>query len=137
MKKFTGSLEQIYLSSIQGDKRVLFLEKLDKSLIRSAYRASDLFLCSSQSEVQPLVILDAMASGTPFISTDVGCVSELPGGIIVKSEQEMALNIRELLNDKEKHNELSKAGSAACAKKYNWKTVTLLYDQLINNLIEN
>lgn len=134
INQYALKLQKMSLSFFKGENKVIFLEDLDEYTIRSAYSAADLFLCPSKTEIAPLVVLDAMASGTPFISMDVGCVSEFPGGIIVKSEEEMASKIIELLSNNEKHRALSEAGSAACAQLYNWKSVILTFDKLIERL---
>ena len=102
---FMGSRLSDYARGLQrmheqqhGDRQeeVLFLEGLTQSEIRSAYSAADLFLCSSHWEAQPLVVLDAMGAGLPFISTDVGCVREFPGGVIAASQRDMAEQITAL-----------------------------------------
>ena len=61
-----------------------------------AYRAADLFVLSAKAETQPIVLLEAMASRTPWLATDTGCVSELPGGVVVRSEDELVEKMREL-----------------------------------------
>ena len=66
---------------------VLLLEKQDREHIRAAYQAADLIMLTSKGECQPLVILDAMACGKPFLSTNVGCISELPGGLTVRARR--------------------------------------------------
>ena len=114
---------------------VLFLEGLTQSEIRSAYSAADLFLCTSHWEAQPLVVLDAMGVGLPFISTDVGCVREFPGGVIATSEGDMAKQITRLLQDPEERRRLGDAGQAAVRDYYNWERVLDEYDSLIQRLL--
>lgn len=131
---YTRRLQRIYEQHKSSSSiRVLFLEKVPQNTLNAAYKAADLFLFSSLSEVQPLVILEAMASATPFISTDVGCVRELPGGITVHSESQMAKQIRQLLDNPQLCNELAIAGSNACLKKYNWNHIIDQYDRLLQS----
>lgn len=134
LNKYSEALEKNYKSSISGKKRILYLAGLERKMIIAAYRSADIFLHPSRTEVQPLVVLDAMASGTPFISTDVGCVDELPGGIVVKSEEEMAKQINRLLEDENTYAQLKNAGFSACNNEYGWKNVLLKYDNLISRL---
>jgi glycosyltransferase involved in cell wall biosynthesis len=114
--------------------RVLFLEKQPRERIRAAYSAADLFVLSSTEETQPLVVLDAMAAGTAFVATDVGSVSELPGGVIVKGEREMAQAIARLARDTERRSELGNAGLRAVAATYNWSKVLDEYERVFSRL---
>ena len=43
-----------------------------------------------------------MSQKVPFISTNVGNVSELKGGIVVNSEKQLINELEELLNNNEK-----------------------------------
>lgn len=69
---------------------VRFLQGLNREQVISALRSCDIAVLASKTEAQPLSLLEAMACGKPFISTDVGCVSELAGGVIVRDTETMA-----------------------------------------------
>lgn len=69
---------------------VSFLENQTRLEVISAIKSSDVLVLSATAETQPIVILEAMACGRPFISTDTGCVSELEGGVVVGNVDEMA-----------------------------------------------
>jgi glycosyltransferase involved in cell wall biosynthesis len=114
--------------------RVLFLEKQSRDQIRAAYSAADLFILPSKEETQPLVVLDAMAAGTPFISTDVGSVSELPGGLIAKNEPEMAALISRLAREMSLRTRLGNEGFNAASTRYNWNAVIDQYESLFVRL---
>jgi len=83
------------------------------------------------TETQPLVILDAIRAGIPFISTDVGCVSNLPGGIVVRSKSEMAQKIKFLIEDEILRERLSIDGKNACERTYSWEIVMEKYESLL------
>jgi len=73
-------------------------------------RASDLFLLFSNFENLPCVIIEALASGIPVVSTDVGGIPELineKNGMLVKPNDEVALfeKLNEMLD---KHNSFNK-----------------------------
>ncbi len=115
--------------------RVLFLEKLDRKMARAAFRAADLFLCSSLWESGPLIVLEAMASRTAFVSTNVGFVATLPGGVVVADENEMAAAIQKLLNDDERRLQLAQEGRTACEKRFHWSILMKQYDALLQSLV--
>ena len=56
------------------------------SLIRNSYAC----FMSSMNEYFPITIIEAMAAGKPFISTNVGIISLLPGGNIAHNTNELS-----------------------------------------------
>ncbi len=77
-----------------------------------------------------MVALEALAFGTPVISTDVAGVSEVltkeKCGIVVESKNSVALAkaIRTFILDKELARELSIRGRQVIAQKYNWTEIS-------------
>ncbi len=59
------------------EKVISFTGYLDQKAIRRQYLDADIFMLPSFSEGIPKVILDAMATDTPIISTDVGGIPDL------------------------------------------------------------
>ena len=57
-------------SELNVADRVHFVGKQTGDRLRDAYRAMDLFVFTSQSETQGLVLMEAMASGVPVIALD-------------------------------------------------------------------
>lgn len=72
-------------SALGISDKIHFLGNIDQ--IHKLLPKMDVLLLSSVSEACPMVILEAMASGLPVISTDVGGVPELihDNGLLVKS----------------------------------------------------
>jgi glycosyltransferase involved in cell wall biosynthesis len=137
--EFNGYSEQLRqldaeLQTDFPDGRVLLLEKLTRSQTCAAYRAADLFVLPSRAETQPIVLLEAMASRTPWLSTNIGCISELPGGIVVNSENEMVEKMRELAGSETLRQKLAGEGWAASQKTYDWDKVVEAYARLIDRL---
>lgn len=60
-----------------GLENVIFTGFISDSLLKQAYAASDLFVLPSYAEIQPLVLLEALAMGLPAIGTNVGGVPEM------------------------------------------------------------
>ena len=52
--------------------KVFFLGQLDQIKIADFYRASDVLLLTSDFEGMPMCVLEALGTGTPVVSTDVG-----------------------------------------------------------------
>ena len=102
----------------------------------AAYHEADLFLFASRIECFPLVIVESMASRTPFISTDAGCVSALPGGIVVASVAEMTETIRCLTSDDNARLDLSRAGRDAWEARYTWARIVDQYERLYERLVQ-
>lgn len=82
------------------------------------YSTAKLVLSGSHTEAQPLVLLDAMATGTPFIARATGCISTMPGGLAVRTVEQASLAIDRLLNDSEYWGELSAVGLTAASETY-------------------
>jgi glycosyltransferase involved in cell wall biosynthesis len=115
-------------------KNVLFLHNITKEEIFAAYKAADIYLSGSKTEYFPIVILDAMASGTPFISTNVGCVDELPGGVVVNSTAEMTITLGMISSDTYLSKRLTYEGMTACKENFCWNMVLKKYDSLFKSL---
>lgn len=132
---YARHIQQMYRAiAPAGLPRVIFLEKQSREAIVSAYCAADLFVCPSKWELQPLVILDAMAAGVPFVTADVGCVSDFPGGMVVRGEADMASKIAQLLADSQLRRRLGQAGRLAAESLYNWDAVGEQYEALLSRL---
>jgi glycosyltransferase involved in cell wall biosynthesis len=107
---FTGRLQQLALGLGIEDGYVTFHEGVSGAPLLEECGRSIGLLSGSHTECQPLILLDAMASGTPFVARTTGCISSLPGGVAVKSEIEAAHAIDRLLSDRDYWSLLSEAG---------------------------
>lgn len=98
------------LDNKYGCRSVFFLENIERDKIPSYIANAELYLMGSKVEKFPVSIVEAMACGTPFISTDVGCVKYLPGGVIVNNEEEMARKIEKLMLNSKLKQKLANEG---------------------------
>ena len=106
---FIGSSETKYLNKLKiindklskkyGARKVKFLVNVSRAETIDLIKKSYIYLFSSKHEVFPVSIIEAMSSGIPYISTDVGCLRALPGGYIIKNTEEMAYMIDLLFFD--------------------------------------
>jgi 1,2-diacylglycerol 3-alpha-glucosyltransferase len=81
------------------EDQVIFHEGVAGESLVQAYCRSKLILSGSYTECQPLVLIDANATGTPFIARTTGCIAGMPGGLAVSSEQEMTIAINTLIDE--------------------------------------
>ena len=70
------NLKQL-VTELDIDRSVNFAGYLEPPEIRECYLGADIFILPSLSEGLPKVILDAMATATPIISTNVGGIPDL------------------------------------------------------------
>ncbi|MDP2669383.1 MAG: glycosyltransferase family 4 protein [bacterium] len=56
---------------------IVLVGKIPNSEVVKYFHAADIFLMPSREEGSPRVILEAMASGTPFVASDIGGIREL------------------------------------------------------------
>jgi glycosyltransferase involved in cell wall biosynthesis len=100
-----------------------------------AYQQADVFVMPSEIEAAPVVLLEAMAAGLPWVSFDVGNVAELSGGIVVQNEAQMREAILTLQHSPTLRQQLSAAGRAQAVERYDWKQVAKQYQQLYQSTI--
>lgn len=89
------------------EERVRFLEDFECN-IADEISNSQILLLPSLTEALPIVLLEAMASGTPFVATPVGCVPSLNAGILANSDAEFITAIENLLENEDFWNKSSR-----------------------------
>jgi 1,2-diacylglycerol 3-alpha-glucosyltransferase len=100
-----------------------FQEGVSGNELLEEYKKSIMFVSGSRTECQPLVLLDTMATGTPFVSRASGCIDSLPGGYAICNELSAAASMNSLLRDKVEWNLRSAAGVAAVRAHHQPKAV--------------
>ena len=107
----------------------------DRSSNASALALADVFVLTSRWEVSPLVPLEAMASGLPWVSFDVGNVHDYPGEFIVSTVQEMADRVNEILHDPVLASTLGGTGRDYVLQHNSWQKVIAEYEALFLELM--
>jgi len=107
-----------------GVKNVEFLLNISRDETIDYLKSATLFLHSSELEVFPMVIVESMAKRVPYVSTDVGNVSTLPGGYVVQSVDDMATKIDYLLSNTVEYEKKSLEGFFIVENKLNWSNIT-------------
>ncbi|MFH2106766.1 MAG: glycosyltransferase family 4 protein [Candidatus Micrarchaeota archaeon] len=106
---------------------VKFLGNVEKEELPKIYSQCDFFVLPSFSEGMPLTLLEAMASGLPFIVSDIPSLSAIAngskGGIIFETRdpKDLAEKMKQMIKGK---NRLGPNGREYVEKKFSWeKTV--------------
>ena len=92
--------EAVYLIP---EARLIELKSYSKKDLNFLFNAADCLLMTSFTEGSPQVIKEAMASGCPIVSVDVGDVKEITSGIdgcyiAVRSPEDIAEKLKLALN---------------------------------------
>lgn len=118
-----------------------------RSEVIQAFHDADVFAFPSQIEVAPLVLLESMAAGLPWVSLPVGNAKSLAGGKLVpvagknmkgewlyapETYQGFTQNLYDILTDSALHAKLSQAGKSLIGSKYNWDSIAEQYHQVFS-----
>jgi glycosyltransferase involved in cell wall biosynthesis len=114
---------------------VILKVNLPRQMICSAYREANVFVLTSNFEAFPIVILEAMAAGLPWVSFNVGILEELRGGVIVNNLEDMHLVIKDLLGMPDKAKALGEEGRREVLEKYSWEKIVSQYEELYYSLL--
>ena len=120
-------------------KRVLLLNPLRKDVV-SAYHAADLFVFGSTIECSPIVLFEAAASRTPFLSSDCGNAAEIAewtgGGKILSANTAdgMARQIEEMLSNKPRLKSMAESGFDAWKKRFTWQSIATQYEDVYRQI---
>lgn len=133
----------------RGRKRVLLLDP-PRHEVLAAYAAADLFLLGSRIECSPIVLFEAAASGTAFISVPAGNAQEIAawtgGGVVVSGSidrngfvvadpAELAREVERLLADSDLRKSLGDAGRQAWASRFTWDAIAGRYEEVYQEAI--
>ncbi len=114
-----GPAKEEYIRQVrdwQLQASVIFVGYLDRnSVLIDCYKAADLFVFASTTETQGLVLLEAMASGTPVVSVAaMGTKDVLKDNIGVRitdgSIDDFAEKVMDVLSDDEQRQTLAESG---------------------------
>jgi len=128
---------------------VIFPGFIPDDLFPNYLKASDIFILpsitdrSGDKEGLGLVLVEAMACGTPVIGTNVGGITDIItdgyNGFLVpeKRSKELADKIVEMLNDTDQANYLSENGLKTVQKYFSWDSICIKYLTLFSQVSES
>jgi glycosyltransferase involved in cell wall biosynthesis len=132
-------------ASAQPSKRVI-LTDLERQDLVQAYFAADLFVFASHIEYSPLVLFEAAAAGTPFLTVPVGNADEIVrwtgGGILCEAAKDergytrvdpetLAKAMSDCMKDRERLNRLGEVGRERWRGYFTWKVVASYYEDIL------
>jgi 1,2-diacylglycerol 3-alpha-glucosyltransferase len=94
------------------DKNVIFTGNVEREVIPEIYKSAHLFLTTSVSEVMPISILEAMASGLPTIALEKSGLEEIviegkTGYLCINNPRKIAEKINEIISNPKNYANLS------------------------------
>ncbi len=98
--------------------RVILHVGLTRPQVADLVKKSSIYMMTSLWEAFPISLLEAMAAKVPFISSDVGIVKYLGGGIIAYSQDDYVKNLEHLATDEKYRKTLGEAGRKEACEKY-------------------
>jgi glycosyltransferase involved in cell wall biosynthesis len=136
------------INQSQANKLVLITD-LPRKELTQAFMSADLFVFASNIEYSPLVLFEAAAAGTPFLTVNVGNAAEIAqwtgAGVMCPSvmdtkfytqvdENLLAQAMTALMEQKDLLESLGASGKLNWQKYYTWGKITDQYEQLFDKL---
>ncbi len=128
-----------------GRKRILCVDMPREDVI-SAFLEADLFVFASRVEYSPLVLFEAAAAGTPFLTVPVGNSKEIVrwtgGGWICPADVDergytkvspslLAREMEKAVRSPEYLRQLGEAGRRAWLDRFNWGKIAQSYERIL------
>jgi D-inositol-3-phosphate glycosyltransferase len=120
--------------ALQIQNRLVFAGRVDQATLPLYYSAADVLVVPSYYESFGLVALEAMACGTPVVTTSVGGMEEIvkddvTGHVVTDSDPCHFSRLIEAVLAKQKQNGLSPSKIRASVSEFTWaRTASLLLD---------
>ena len=115
---------------------VLLQWDVSREDVVSAIREADIIMLTSEYEASPLVVIESMAAGTPWLSLDVGCMREHVGGVVANNAVEMAEVAVDLIRNPGRRSSLGAQGIHRARERHCWEFIVNQYEALYHRLIE-
>lgn len=119
------------LDEKKGFRDVRILTGVPREQVQMYVRHATIYALGSLWEAFPISIVESMAAGVPFISTNVGITKYLPGGVIVNSVNEMCYWFETFANNTQVASGLGETGRLYAVKNLTIDSKVLELERLI------
>jgi len=133
-------------AELQPGKQIL-RTNLSRSDLVQAYLTADLFVFASNVEYSPLVLFEAAAAGTPFLSVPVGNAEEIArwtcGGMICPAAKDergytradpsvLAREMERCMKDPDMLARIGAAGKESWRRMFTWQAIAPQYESILS-----
>lgn len=105
----------VELAGLSG--RVEYVEGRNRVQLEEVFDRASCLIILSQTEAQPIVAVDALRKALPFVSTPVGCMREMEGGLVARPAG-LASSVLRVHASAEAYFGFSAAAAAFYARRY-------------------
>lgn len=121
---------------VENDPRIRLLVDIPRGDVIDALNACDAAFLYSRKEQQPLFLSEAMSCGKPWICTNVGSVSKMRGGIVLRrrDSRQFIRAVRELMNS-ERRNLLGSEGREFWTTNYAPEVVYARWKRMFDDIV--
>ena len=141
-QKYVDSINE-YIKINNLTDKVILIDKLEQSKIKSIYKKSEVFLLPTKYEIFGMVLLEAMYFGIPTITTMNGGSSTIiqnnKNGFIVetKNKELWIKNIFNILGNQKLKENISKNAHDTIKNKFLWNKLTKEFIKVYKGAINN
>lgn len=119
--------------------RVHFAGRQDPAALAKLYQQSDLLVLASETEALPSVITEAMLSGLPFVSTNVGGIAEQSAGfghlLAERTCEALSTGIGYVLDHYGEFSQTAAAMSSHARRSYSIDSMVSLHEELYRSVL--
>jgi glycosyltransferase involved in cell wall biosynthesis len=141
------TIESIAAKASAGRSKRVIRTDLKRSELIQAFMAADLFVFASRIEYSPLVLFEAAAAGTPFLTVPVGNADEIVrwtgGGLLCEATKDsrgytrvdpanLAREMARCMKDQAMLSRLGTTGRERWRKHFTWQVVAGYYEDILS-----